>query len=483
MADLPSYVVIGGGIAGMAAARVLAGGRPVSLETSWRASPAKVVLLEASERLGGKVATGELLGAPAELGPDQFLRRTPGAESLVRALGLEDELVAPAGKTAGVFAKGRLRQLPSGLVLGIPTDLEAVARSGIVSGEGVERARMESSLDGPPLEASELGLGRDSSVERSAGEIFRRRLGDEVVDYLIDPLLGGINAGRVDHLSLGTTAPAVAQALVGQREVLGPLRATLSPQPPAGPVFYGLRGGLGRLVTALGEELKGAGVEAMLSAGAKSIERTENGYLVWLDSGSIACDGVVLALPAGGAARLLTTAAPQAATGLSSVSYADVALVTFAYPAGSLGCPEDWSGFLVPAREGHLMTAATFVSRKWPDRTTAGTEIVRVSAGRYLDPRPGELDDDELAGRLASELREIAGVSAPPLAHLVTRWPASFPQYEPGHQAKIAAVLSDLAAQPGLALAGAVLGGIGLPACIASGEQAAFSLASPGPSL
>jgi oxygen-dependent protoporphyrinogen oxidase len=479
MTERPTYVVIGGGVAGLAAARVLAGSPPVSLDESRSFEPARVVLLEASGRLGGKVATGELLGAPVELGPDQFLRRAKSAESLVMALGLGDDLVAPAKTSAGVYAKGKLRQLPTGLLLGIPTDLEALAKSGIVSSEGVARARMDQQLDGPPFEPGELGLGENGSMERSAGEILRRRLGDEVVDYLVDPLLGGINAGRVDHLSLAVTAPAVAEALCGKREVLGPLRASLPASPPAGAVFYGVRGGLSRIVSALAIELAATGVETRLSSPVEAIWKTETGYLVKTGGDSVACDGVVLALPAPAAADLLGALSPGAATALGSVAYADVALVSFGYPAGLIDCPEAWSGFLVPAREGYLMSAATFVSRKWPEHSRPGVEIVRVSAGRYLDTRPAELSDDELAERLAGELIEITGVSTEPIEHLVTRWPGSFPQYRPGHRAAMLRALSFLEELPGLALAGAALGGIGLPACISSGEQAALGVLSP----
>lgn len=480
----PVVAVIGGGASGLAAARVLAGLPAVSGTTASTLAddPPAVVLLEASERLGGKVLSGALAGQTVELGPDQFLRRDPSAERLCRHLGLGDDLVAPAASSAAVWARGAMRGLPPGLVLGIPTDLEAVADSGIVSGVGLERARHDSELDGPRLEAEEVGLSDGSKrglQERSAGDLLRRRLGDEVVDYLVDPLLGGINAGSVDTMSLGTAAPQVAEALVGHRDVIGPLSSlaaaragSLAPESP----FFGLRGGLSRMIEACRVELESSGAEIRTESPVSSLRREEDRWAVETRSGSFLCDGVVIALPGLPAAGITEAVVPAVAKELREVAYATVVVTTFAFASEALRLSSSWTGVLVPRIEGRLTTAVTWLSLKWPWMATPEMSYVRMSAGRFGDERAAELDDEELSARLAAELAEIAGVEAEPLATLVSRFESSFPQYMPGHRERMARVSEALAATGGLELAGAVLGGIGLPACITSGEAAAARL-------
>ena len=480
--------VIGGGISGLAAARVLAGLAPVSEQLSNGgdnsvARRTRVVVLEAGHRLGGKVASGELAGQPVELGPDQFLRRDPSAERLCRHLGLGDDLVAPAASTAAVWSRGKMRGLPRGLVLGVPTDLDAVEQGGIVSAEGVNRARLDGELDGPVLDAFDVGLGEppaDGPVEeRSAGEILRARLGDETVDRLVDPLLGGINAGGVDTMSLGTAAPQIAQALIGHRDVIAPLAATLpaasGSAAPSSP-FYGLRGGLSRLIDACCEELAGAGVEIRTSSPVNTIRSSGTGWLLETGQAALAVDGIVLAVPGYAGSELTKDCVPDLAGTLGEIAYASVAVVTLAFRTEALSLPSRWTGVLVPRIEGRLMTAATWLSVKWPWMSGEETSYVRVSAGRFGDARIDDLGDEELAARLTSELSEIAGIDAGPFACKVTRYERSFPQYQPGHRSRVAAMAKALYAKPGLALAGAVLGGIGIPACITSGEVAANRL-------
>ncbi len=479
-ADQPVVAVVGGGISGLAAARALA---------CATAGPVpRVVLLEASASVGGKIAGAELAGQQVELGPDQFLRRDPSAERLCIELGLGDDLVAPAPASAAVWSRGQLRGLPRGLVLGVPTDLRALAASGIVSAAGVERAAGDETAGGPALSAAEVGLDPDGApeLERSAGQIFRGRLGDEVVDRLIDPLLGGINSGSVDTLSLGVVAPQIAGALVGHHDVVAPLAATLPAAAPARrapSVFLGLRGGLARMVDACAADLNRRGVEMRPRWGVHSLEHLPAGgagrrWRVVGPSGALEADAVVIAIPGYAAKPILEGLAPVAAGLLGGVAYASVAVATFAFEADRLSLPGEstWTGCLVPRVEGLTMTAATWLSEKWPWMSTPDTGFVRVSAGRFGDDRIADLDDDALADRLGDELRSVASLPSAlkPKARGVTRYPASFPQYRPGHAQLIRRATGDLAAKaPGVELAGAVLGGIGIPACITSGEAAA----------
>jgi oxygen-dependent protoporphyrinogen oxidase len=498
------FVVIGGGVSGLAAARVLAGGPPVSGPGGWKdddtgkegdrgrlrrfdsgGNGTAVVLLEASGRLGGKVSTQLFAGGHVELGPDQFLRRDPSAERLCHLLGLGDDLVAPGASSAAVFAGSRPRQLPAGLVLGVPTDLDALAASGIVGDEAIEIARGDAHQDGPVLSADDVGLGTSEDVERerSAGAVLRARLGDEIVDRLVDPLLGGINAGGVDSLSLGTVAPQIARQLVGHRDVVAPL-AELAPvagekrETP----FLGLVGGLGRMVAALEDDLVRLGCDVRLESPALSVAPagTAGGYVVSTPTGPLAADGIVLAVPADIAAQLLGDIAPESARLLGEIAYASVALVTFAFDREIPASLEGWSGVLVPRIEGALTTAVTLLSRKWPWMSTDSTarSLVRVSAGRYLDSRITTMSDAALARALAGELARFTGTAVPPTDWHVQRWPRSFPQYAPGHAARVRRALGALRELPGVELAGASLGGIGVPACIASGERAASAAVS-----
>ncbi len=484
----PVVAVVGGGISGIVAARVLA------------ASPAgvHVLLLEETGELGGRISSGEVAGVPVELGPDQFLRRDPSAERLCREVGLGDDLVEPSARSAGIFSYGRLRPIPRGTVVGVPTDLEAVAESGVVSPAGVERARLDSSLPGPDLTGAELGLeddpGGQSPAERSAGDILRPRLGDEVVDRLVDPLLGGINAGGVDTLSLGVVTPQIASALSGRHDVLAPLATTLPPPVP-GPVpapgggkpeqrspFLVIRGGLARLVRACQRELEQGGVEILTRTPVTAVELVpgQPGSPPWrLETATrtVEAHGLVLALPGYVASEIVKGFAPGASAALGEVPYASVAMATLAFEREQLVLPSGWSGFLVPRNEERLMTAATFLTSKWPWMSQPGTALVRVSAGRYGDERIGELDDGELARLLAGELADLAGVVAKHKAWRVTRFDHSFPQYRPGHRSLVARARRELAELPSVELAGAVLGGIGIPACISSGQAAGGAVA------
>jgi protoporphyrinogen/coproporphyrinogen III oxidase len=514
--------VVGGGISGLAAARVLAGGQPVSgrrdadVEKRGGGPPdgqdledVEVVVLEASERFGGKILSGEFQGRPVDFGPDNFLTRDPSAADLCRRLGLGDDLVPPATNSASMLARGRLRPLPAGLVLGIPTDLQALARSGIVSPTGVARAALDLVAPGEPIRASSLGLrpadgrgGRDAGrragegaggrtgtadpcePEWTAASILERRLGHEVVRRLVDPLLGGINAGSTEQLSLAVVAPQVAQHLVGQRSVMHALRAMLAG--PAGadgsgggsgkPLFLGLLGGLGRMVTGLVADLEERNVSLRTEAEVTSLRRTTDRCELETTDGSVVADAVVLATPGYSSARLLVDSVPAAAAELGAIPYAPVVLVTLAWASGSIARLPAGSGFLVPACESRLLTGCTVLSAKWPHAAAPGEVVLRASTGRYGDERSSSMSDGELVERVVDELGKLVGAPSRPLASSIQRWPRAFPQYLPGHLRRIERARAALSGAPRIELAGASLGGIGIPACVASGERAAMSV-------
>ncbi len=436
---------MGGGITGLATAYYLRTRHALD-----------VTVIEASDRAGGKIRTDDLAGVPVEAGPDTFLARVPWAADLCRELGLGDDLVEPATSNAFVWTRGRLRPLPPGLVLGVPTNLGHLARSGLVSPAGMARAALD-------LVLPRRGHGPDPSV----AEVIGARFGAEVVDHVVEPLLGGINAGRADRLSLAATAPQLADAAHAHRSLLLGLRAPVS----SGPLFQSLRGGLGRLVDRLREHVD---VRTGMPAGA--IDRGADGR--W-QVGDLVADAVVVTVPAFAAAPLLENASPAAAAELRAIDYASVAIVTLGYAPSTVPALPDGSGFLVPRTEHRAITACTFLTSKWPDLAKSGLVLLRASAGRIGDTRALELDDPVLVECLHRELAEAVGVTKPPVTTRVDRWPLGFPQYEPGHLERVARIEAAIAAQPGLAVAGAAYRGLGLAACVRQAGEVAANIATP----
>ena len=465
MAERTRVVVVGGGIAGLAAAHELAG-RDVHL-----------TVREAADTLGGKVRTATFAEAPLDVGPDAFLTRRPEALELCRQLGLEEELVAPATGAASVWVGDRLRRLPAGTLLGVPTRIGPLARSRVLSPIGVLRAALEPVVPGRPLQEDE-----------AVGSLVRRRFGTQVHRRLVDPLVGGITAGDTDRLSVEVNAPQLATAARRHRSLGRGARSVLAgaatSEPPP---FLTLPGGLGRLVEVLREHLAARGVDVRTGDPVDSLETAPGqGYVVGGRSGSSAADAVVVAAPAPVAARLLDPHAPAAAATLAAIPYASVTLVAMAYPASAVPRPLDGSGFLVARGQRRLMTACSWTSSKWAHVAPDDRVVLRVSTGRAGDDRAEHLGDDALVVALRLELAESLGITGRPSEVAVTRWRRAFPQAAPGHRRRIAAVEAELARRlPGVVLAGAALDGVGLPACIASGRTAARravgDAAGPGP--
>lgn len=453
-------VVAGGGVTGLTAAH--------RLRTADPARP--VVLVEASDRLGGKIRTSPFGGRPVDEGADAFLARVPWAVDLCTELGLGPRLVAPATGSAAVVARGRVRDLPDGLVLGVPTSLRAVAESGVVTPPGVARAALD------------LVRGDDwSGSDESIGSYMRRRLGDEVHEYLIDPLIGSINAGDTDRLSLEASAPQLAEVARRHRSIIAGLREQRREHPPDpdAPVFNSLPDGVTELTGALAARLAtDDGVEIRRGTPVRAIEPAPGGPAVVLSDGTtIHSTGVVLATPAPVAAEVVAGAAPAAHAYLARIEAASVVLVTMAFRRDDVAHPLDGSGLLVPRPEGRLMTACSFGSSKWPHWAGEGRVVLRASAGRHHDDRAMALDDDELVEWLLAEVVELLGVSGDLLEWRVSRWPDAFPQYTPGHLRRLALAEEELGRRlPGVELAGMSYRGIGIPACIHHASEAAARL-------
>ena len=461
-------VIVGGGVAGLAAAQALSGAQDAP----------QVTLLEGSGRVGGRIRSVPFGGVSLDVGPDALLSRAPGGVELCRSLGLGDELVPCADGGAFIWSRGTLRRLPAGLLAGLPAGPGELLRSRILSPAGIGRAGLDFVL---PANAPE--------GDEAIGALVRRRLGAQVLDRLIDPLLGGINAGHCDDLSVAAGAPYLATAARANRSLVRGLRATM-PSPPGGgkgiarpPVFLSLRGGLERLVGALTDAL--AGTDVRVNTAVRAIERSGGGLVVVLDSGErLDADGVVLATPAASAAEVVRSAAPAAAEQLAGISTASVALVALAYTHDAVPAL-DGTGFLVARDEDLGITACTWATAKWPHLAEDATHtILKCSLGRAGEDGVVDEPDDALIARARRALKRTMKITEAPADTLVVRHRDAFPQYAVGHLDRVARIEDELAAVlPGLQVAGNSYRGVGVPACITSGRTAAERLlqAAPAP--
>jgi len=447
-------VVIGGGITGLSAAYALAS-RP-------SADQPQVIVLEATGRLGGKVSTERVGGLQVEAGPDAFLIRTPAAVDLCRRLGIGDQLVAPSRAPAAIWIRGRLRPIPRSLALGVPTSVTGLAGSRILSWSGITRAAVE------PLVPRHRVDG-----DRSVADLVIPRFGRQVFDRLVDPLLSGIYAGRTDRLSAESVLPQLAELARTNRSLL--LGSRTLPKPRAGaPMFNSLSSGLGTLVAALEEAIRDtAEVRAGVSATSVRME-ANRAFLVEVDGKApFSADAVIIAAPAFTASKMLAASSPGLSAELGAIEYASVATVALVYPREAPARPMDTSGFLVPRTEGRLLVGSTWVTAKWPHLDSGDRVVFRCAVGRAGDDRWQSLDDRRLADAVHAELAEAIGLRSPPSDSGVVRWPAAMPQYNVGHEARLRRVEEFLQELPGLFLAGAAYRGIGLPACVQQGRDAA----------
>ncbi|MFI2630605.1 protoporphyrinogen oxidase [Streptomyces collinus] len=445
-------VVIGAGIAGLAAAHRL-------LERG-----ARVTVLEASDRVGGKLLPGEVAGARVDLGAESMLARRPEAVALARDVGLADRLRPPATATASLWTRGALRPFPKGHVMGVPGTASALA--GVVSEEGL--ARIERDAELPRTE-----VGDDVAV----GEYVAERLGREVVDRLLEPMLGGVYAGDAYRISMRSAVPQlfqVARTHASLTEGVRELQAKAAAAQQTGPVFMGIRGGIGTLPLAVADSVRARGGEILTRTPVTELRRTpEGGWQIRSGEREWLADAVVLAAPAPAAARLLRPENPAAAAELDGVEYASMALITLAYRRSGTALP-DGSGFLVPPVDGRTIKASTFASQKWGWIADENPDLVvlRTSVGRYGETEILQRDDTGLVEVSRQDLKAATGLDATPVATRVTRWDAGLPQYPVGHHARVARIREHVARLPGLAVCGAAYDGVGIPACIASAYAA-----------
>ncbi len=445
-ADVGSVIVVGGGISGLAAAWQLHNdGVPVQL-------------LEQEPDVGGKIGATEIGGRLVDEAADAFLARVPHGIRLAEELGLSHLLISPAARHAEIWTGDSLMALPQPNVLGIPLAPDAV--EALLGAEARDRVELDLARTAPdPV--------RDDDT---IGSLVRRRLGDRIHTALVDPLLGAINAGDTDELSVHASSPQILAAAQSDPSLVRALQNMAAQRRSDAPVFHSFEGGVGIMIDELKLRLADHITTAVTVTGV-----THDGDRLRLDTAhgtTYHADAVVLACPADVAARLVW-AWPDAAERLASVPMVSVALITLVFDGDAFSPDASLSGFLVP-RGGELtITACSYSSSKWPHlRGVDGNVVLRISVGHAGDQVTPELDDAELLDVVRSDLRTAAGIEAEPVATRISRWPDAFPQYVPGHLDRVAQAEGDLNPD-GIFLTGMSYRGIGIPACIDQGRSAA----------
>lgn len=462
--------IVGGGVSGLTVAyrlRRLLG--PL----------AEISVIEQSDRLGGKLRTVELAGASYDIGAEAYLTRRAEVTNLVGELGMADDVVHPTRARSAVLAGGRTHPVPGRTVMGIPPRADVVRA--VLTPGAVDRVAAERDLAPVRLAGADVGLG----------PLLRSRFGTELVDRLVDPLLGGVYASGVDCLGLRATMPSLAAALDDGASSLSEAAERVLPDPEVAgtvPVFGTLRGGLGTLVDRLATR---SGARFRLGAVVRAMERTQMGWRLVLGAAAPAhaparpmleVDAVVLAVPAPAARRLLVTVAPAASAAFAKVELASMAVVALALPPGT-ELPAS-SGLLIGRQEnrsnGRPFTAKafTFSARKWRHLGAAREVLVRGSVGRFGEARTLRVDDAELVALVRDDLAELTGITADPVDSAVARWGGGLPQYGVGHGELVETIERSIATVAGLSVAGAALHGVGLPACVATADRAATKIAA-----
>jgi oxygen-dependent protoporphyrinogen oxidase len=357
--------------------------------------------------------------------------------------------------------------MPEGHVMGVPGDPAQLADSGVISDAGLERVGLDREL--PRTET-----GEDVAV----GEYVAARLGREVADRLVEPLLGGVYAGDAYRISMRAAVPKLFEAARTHRSLMEGVRdiqRRAAAEQQTGPVFMGIEGGVGQLPLAVAEACRAAGAEIVTGVSVREVKRTGDTWRVVADGRVREADAVVLAVPAPAAARLLADDCPAAAAELAAVEYASMALITMAFRRADAAGMPGGSGFLVPPVDGRTIKASTFASQKWGWIAEAGPDlfVLRTSIGRFEEEADLQREDTELVQVSRHDLTEAVGLTAAPVAATVTRWDSGLPQYPVGHLDRVARIREQVAKLPGLRVCGALYDGVGIPACIDNARTAA----------
>jgi oxygen-dependent protoporphyrinogen oxidase len=460
--NIDHIVIIGGGIAGLAAAYRLTQIAPTT----------RLTLIEQDEQLGGKIKTERFDGFVIEAGPDSFLSSKPRGIGLFRELGIEDRLqgVNQATRRTFVMRDGRLYDLPEGLTGLIPTRLKPILSSRLLSPAGKARIALDYVMP-----------ARQGGGDETLARFVQRRLGTEAYERLIEPLMAGIYAGDGRELSLEATFPQLRRAEVEHGGLIKGVLASRRPSSsssngsaPRSPFLAPLTG-MAELIESLEQRLTQAGARILTGTTARRlIPSADGGHRVVIGDGeTLHADQVILATPAAATSSLIAQMTPDAAPLLRTIPHVSTALVTFAFPEESLAQSFGGHGYIIPRVEGRPALACTWVSSKWNHRAPHGSVLVRIFIGRAGADDIVAADDETLISLAQQELRATTGVAVQPSLTRVRRWHDGMPQYTLGHLERVEALERIIASVPGLHLAGHAYHGVGIPDCIASGERAA----------
>lgn len=441
-----SVLIVGAGISGLATAHYLRTSSP-GLE---------ITVLEASDHIGGKITTREVMGLPVDVGPDAFLARGADLAALIDTLDLRTSVTEPASGSY-IWSRGRLRPIPAGAAFGLPERLLPLLRSGLLSPVGVARAGLDLVL--PATQASD---------DPSIADLVRPRFGDDVYRRMVEPLLGGVHAGDPARLSARSTVPEIYALATKGRSITLTMRARRAPKPSgkrAAPLIS-LDGGLRRLTQALAIDLD-------VRTGV-TVSSVDPGWTVHTNRGTMTADAVVLATPAYVSAALVHHFSTQLSQELSAIEYVDVANATLAFRPQDVPPLPPGTGFLVPPIEGRFIVGCSWLTQKWPHLASDDVVLIKSMVGRAGDQRWLNMNDEQIVGGIRQDLRSILGITAEPMQTLVQRWPQAMPQYVVGHAARLNRIAA--LTTPGLHLTGAAYGGSGLAACVTQARATAATI-------
>lgn len=458
MSEKKQLAIIGGGITGLTAAYYLQ--KAIQNENL----PVQIKLLEAGPKLGGKIQTVRKDGFIIERGPDSFLARKQSASRLARDLGLEDQLVRNATGKSYILANGRLHEMPRGSFMGIPTQVKPFLFSSLFSVPGKLRAGLDFVLP-----------KSDPKEDQSLGEFFRRRLGDEVVENLIEPLLSGIYAGDIDQLSLMATFPNFYHVEQKHRSLIKGLNKSIPKQKDSQKkekqgMFLTLKNGLETMVEAIEQKLEPGVVEK--ETAVAHIEKMTDGYQIFLKDGEkLSADSIILAVPHEQAQKILSQYDfMQVFKDQPATSVANVAM---AFDEKDIQQDIDGTGFVVSRNSDYRITACTWTHKKWPHTTPEGYALLRCYVGRPGDEEIVDRSDEEIEQIVLNDLNKTMNITAKPKFKVITRWKNAMPQYTVGHKQRVDTVNQNMRTYlPGVFLAGSSFEGLGVPDCIDQGEEA-----------
>lgn len=458
MSKEKNIVIVGGGITGLATAFYL------QKEIKEKQLPYTIELIEASDRLGGKIKTFRKDGFVIERGPDSFLARKQPAVKLAEELGIAEELVRNGTGQSYILANNKLHKMPQGSFMGVPTESKPFLFSGLFSTKGKMRAGFD------------FVLPKGKAVEdQSLGMFFRHRFGDELVDNLIEPLLSGIYAGDMNKMSLMATFPNFYHLEQKHRSLIKGLKKSMPPkkktkEKPKGGMFYSFKNGLETYIDALKQQLQD--IKITMHEQVDHIEKKEQGYHLLLSSGMVAkADAIVLTSAHHTVPKMFSQYDFfQVLNDIPSTSVANVAL---AFDEKALKKDIDGTGFVVTRKSDYRITACTWTHRKWPNSTPAGKVLLRTYIGKPGDQEIVDLPDDEIIDIVLRDLNKTMKIKKKPEFYVITRWKEAMPQYTVGHIERLNHIRTEMLNHlPGTFLAGSSYEGLGIPDCIEQGEKA-----------